>query len=182
MASIFVSHSKHDASIVNYFAKIFARTQLQAHLMELENMGNVYAGFRIADIIRSNWQEDTKAVVVLLGKSLENPPSPQYTHNWVNFEVGVAAGCKKPVWVFEGFNEFIKFPIPYVTDYCLYDLESIPHLQYIGETFTKLYVNNQVILPPRRIKCHLCNAEYNLWSNITCINCPVCRQHTCGSA
>ncbi|MDE1767498.1 MAG: hypothetical protein KGI27_14680, partial [Thaumarchaeota archaeon] len=103
---------------------MIARTKLQASFMELEDLEGEYAGSRISDIIRSNVQEDTNAVLVLLGKNLENPPSatPQYTHNWVNFEVGVAAGCKKPVWVFEDYDEFINFPIPYVTDYCRYNL------------------------------------------------------------
>jgi hypothetical protein len=148
--------------------------------MELENMDSVYGGSRIADIIRSDFQEDTDVVVVLLGKSLENPPSPQFTHNWVNFEVGVAAGCKKPVWVFEDYKEFINFPVPYVTDYCLYDLDSVEHIQFIGDRFKTLYINNVIINPPRKIKCHLCNAQYNFWSNQTVLNCPVCRKPTSG--
>ena len=184
MPSVFVSHSKNDEDRVNYFAKIFARIGLQAHFMELENIDNTYAGSRIADIIRSNsaLHEDTRAVVVLLGRSLENPLSPQYTHNWVNFEVGVSAGCRKPVWVFEQFTEFINFPVPYVTDYCLYEINSKDHLQFIGNHFKALYGNGQIVHPPRTIKCHLCNAIYNFWSNQQCIKCPVCRRDTCGSA
>ncbi|MDE1816924.1 MAG: hypothetical protein KGI11_10250, partial [Thaumarchaeota archaeon] len=83
MASVFVSHSKHDVDKVNYFSRMIARTKLQASFMELEDLEGEYAGSRISDIIRSNVQEDTNAVLVLLGKNLENPPSatPQYTHN-----------------------------------------------------------------------------------------------------
>lgn len=178
LPSVFVSHSKHDVDRVNYFAKIFARIGLQTHLMELEDIDNLYAGVRIANIIRSNSAvyEDTRAVLVLLGKSLEKPPDPQYTHNWVNYEVGVSAGCNKPVWVFEQFNEFINFPIPYVTNYCLYTLEDKGHAQIIGDYLKKLYVLNQILPSPHRIKCGVCNAEYNYWSNQANIHCPVCRQ------
>ena len=145
--------------------------------MELEDVDNLYAGVRIANIIRSNsaMYEDTRAVVVLLGRSLENPPSPQYTHNWVNYEVGVSAGCNKPVWVFEQFNEFINFPIPYVTNYCLYTLEDKGHAQFIGDRFKALYALRQNVNAPYRIQCAICHAEFNYWSTQANIHCPVCR-------
>ncbi len=177
--SIFISHSKHDKDLVDFFAKIFSRLKLAGNLMELEDMGGKYAGVRIADIIRSNYQENTRAVIVLLGKNLESPPSdtPQYTHNWVNFEVGVAAGCNKPVWVFEEMNKPIEFPIPYVTDYCQYELGNTEHLRQIGDFFTNLYLFNQQVKPVNIIKCQYCNASYNFWSqHITRMTCPVCRK------
>lgn len=179
-----MSHSKHDVDIVNYFAKIFARLKLQAHFMELEDLAGKYQGARISDIIRSNFVEDTKAVIVLLGENLEHPPTPtpQYTHNWVNFEVGVAAGSSKPVWVFEKFDEVIQFPIPYVTDYCQYHLGNVDELRGIADLLEKLYQHNLVVQPARILKCHLCQASFRQWNkNQTCINCPVCRQFTCGS-
>ncbi len=178
MVSVFVSHSKHDINAVNFFAKIFARIGLQAHFMEWEDLSNTYAGYRISDIIRSQWVEDTKAVIVLLGNNLLNPPNdkPQFTHNWVNFEVGVSAGCKKPVWVFENLTEFIQFPIPYVTDYCLYELDNSELLRNLGDIFKELYKNNTAIKPPRQVTCNNCHAKYNFWNlSITSFHCPVCR-------
>jgi hypothetical protein len=111
--SIFLSHSKHDEDIINYFSKAFGRVGIT--IMELENLNRRYAGVEISDSIRN----ECNAVAVLLGKKLANPPyeSRQYTNNWVNFEVGVASGSGKPVWVFESFGETIPFPIPHVTDY-----------------------------------------------------------------
>ena len=153
--------------------------------MELEDLAGKYQGARIADIICSKFVEDTSAVIVLLGRNLEHPPTPtpQYTHNWVNFEVGVASGSNKPVWVFEDYNEFINFPIPYVTDYCQYTLEDTEFLRKLGDLLENLYQRNLVVQPPRTMKCHLCNAVFRQWNqNQPCINCPVCRQHTCGSA
>lgn len=185
MGSVFVSHSKYDVDIVNYFAKVFARLKLQASFMELEDLAGKYQGARISEIIRSKFVEDTKAVIVLLGKNLERPPTPtpQYTHNWVNFEVGVASGSNKPVWVFEKFDEFIDFPIPYVTDYCQYTLEDTEQLRAIGNILETMYQNNTIVNPPRIVKCHLCNATYRQWnSSQPLIRCPVCRQPTMGSA
>ena len=144
-----------------------------------EEMGSKYPAERIADIIRSNFQENTKAVAVLLGRNLENPPtaSPQYTHNWVNFEVGIAAACNKPVWVFEDFKDFIQFPIPFVSDYCRYTLGDKNHLLNIGE-FLKTMVNSpQQFINRKKIRCTLCNANYKIWDSEKKLNCPVCRQN-----
>ena len=179
--SVFISHSKHDEQNIAFFAKILANIGLKGHFMEWEKLGTEYAGSRISDIIRSDVQENTDAVFVLLGKSLENPPieNRQYTHNWVNFEVGVASGCKKPVWVFENIQDFIKFPIPYVTDYCLYRLNDHEHIKIIGDFLKQKILLSSYVKPYHMIKCPYqnCNASYNLWNlGLQNINCPVCRQ------
>jgi len=179
VTTIFVSHSKHDVDIVNFIEKAIFNVGFTPKLMELEEMGSKYPALRIADIIRSNFQENTKAVAVLLGKNLENPPTatPQYTHNWVNFEVGVAASCNKPVWVFENFNDFIRFPIPFVTDYCRYNLGDKNHLLNIGEFLKTMVTLPQQYVNRKKIKCELCNAYYRIWDNEKNLNCPVCRQN-----
>jgi len=179
--SVFISHSKHDTEIVSFISKILANIGLKGHFMEWEKLENQYAGTRIADIIRSDVQENTDALFVLLGKSLENPPleNRQYTHNWVNFEVGVSAGCKKPVWVFENIQDFIKFPIPWVTDYIVYKLDDTEHLRSIGEILKQQILLSSNLQPHRVINCPYqnCNARYNLWTvGLFQINCPVCRQ------
>lgn len=178
--SIFVSHSRYDTESISFFAKIFARVGIIGRFMEWEKLDNEYAGLRIADIIRSDVIENTRAVLVLLGKNLKNPPTPtpQFTHNWVNFEVGVAAGCKKPVWVFEKLDEFIQFPIPYVTDYAKYRHEDIGHLRIIGDIL-KDKITNGLRRPPFTITCghKNCNGKYNFWNeDVKEFNCPVCRQ------
>jgi hypothetical protein len=87
MILIFVSHSKHDKGIVNNFVKAFSRVGLTPKLIELEDLDNKYAGYEISNTILN----ESNGVVVLLGKSLQFLPTStrQYTHNWVNFEVGM---------------------------------------------------------------------------------------------
>ena len=72
------------------------------------------AGVEITEYIRD---KETVAVFLLLGSNLQFPPPSArvYTHNWVIFEAGVAAGAGKPIWVFEDFKDNIKFPVPFVT-------------------------------------------------------------------
>ena len=179
VATIFVSHSKDDKDIVNYIEKVIFNVGLTPKLMELEEMGLKYPAQRIVDIIRSNYQENTRAVAVLLGENLANPPTatPQFTHNWVNFEVGVAAACNKPVWIFEEFNDFIQFPIPYVTDYCRYTLGDKNHLHNIGDFLRKMVNFPEQYRRQLQITCKLCNAYYRIWDSGKNLNCPVCRQN-----
>lgn len=184
MVSVFVSHSKSDGHLVAYFSKIFANIGLRAKFMEWETLEDKYAGYEIGRIIRAGFLSghDTAAVFVLLGSSLQNPPSstPEYTHNWVNFEVGVAAGSQKPVWVFEEFTEFIRFPIPFVTDYVQYTLEDTQHLRYLSDLFRSRILNPSQNRVPKdvQLRCPYkdCNAHYNYWSKADRIFCPVCRR------
>jgi hypothetical protein len=116
MVFVFVSHSKHDRQLVNFFSNIFADIGLRGMFYEWQIVPNDYAGRTITSIIRNR---ECAALFVLLGRNLQRPPTstPQFTHNWVSFEVGIAAGIGKPIWVFEEYNTEIKFPVPYVTDY-----------------------------------------------------------------
>ncbi len=178
--TVFVSHSKHDKAIKQYFSQIFAHIGLKAKYMEFENLDTKYAGKEIAQIIRGSFLgENISAVIVLLGRNVQFSPSSQYTHNWINFEVGVSAGLQKPVWVFEDFNEFIPFPIPFVTDYCQYVLDRDDDVKYIGQILEEIFVKfTRIIKPVAFLQCpHTnCNAQFNYWSGMKLINCPVCRQ------
>lgn len=183
MVSVFVSHSKHDSHIRKYFSEIFSDIGLRATFMELKNLTGKYAGQEISRMIRAGLLSghDTAAVFVLLGENLENPPDREFTHNWVTFEAGAAASCLKPVWVFEEFGKFIRYPIPFVTDYVLYTLDNVQHLQYLGPLFKQeiIYPSSaKRILPVFNVDCPYddCNASYKLWSKTTSINCPVCRR------
>lgn len=184
MVSVFVSHSKHDIHLRKYFSEIFTSIGLRAKFMEWEDLNGKYAGKEISWMIRSGFfsGHDTSAVIVLLGQNLERPPSntPQFTHNWITFEVGAAAGCLKPVWVFEENGKFTNFPVPYVTDYASYDIDSVEYLRYFGKLLGEQILNPSATktIPSQKITCPYtdCNAEFRFWNKAESINCPVCRR------
>ena len=112
---------------------------------------------------------------------MQRPPTstPHYTHNWVSFEVGVAAAYRKPIWVFEEFSSLVRFPVPYVTDYAQYTLQNLDHLQYYGSLFQdRIIQGTNRFAPVQRLPCEYtdCNAIYNCWSVAETFNCPVCRR------
>ena len=185
MPSVFISHSKGDVHLRKFFSEIFSGLELRAQFIEFEELSGKYAGHEISRMIRAGLLSghDTAAVFVLLGDSLERPATntPEFTHNWVAFEVGAAASCLKPVWVFEEYDKFIRFPIPYVTDYAQYRLDDISHLKYFRSVFKEyiLYPSRvKTVKPVDTIKCPYadCNANYVRWSSNNTINCPVCRR------
>jgi hypothetical protein len=120
-------------------------------------------------------------VFVLLGRSLQSPPSstPRYTHNWISYEVGLAAGCGKPVWVFEEFGSIILFPVPYVTDYAQYTIQNLKHVQYYADIFLDRIKNQTYKIPePLVFQCEYsdCSARCRCWSMAESFHCPVCRR------
>jgi hypothetical protein len=124
MANIFISHSKRDEATVAAFCNVFARTQHGAFLAEFE----AYAVPPWTQI--KNWVQQSSALFVLLSPHLQTTP---YTQNWVSYEVGLACALNKPVWVYEHWNNPVAFPIPYLTDYVMYNPASQEDLNAIRQ-------------------------------------------------
>ena len=122
MANIFISHSKRDAKTVAAFSNVFARTTIRAILAEFENY-LIPPWIQIKDYV-----QQSSALFVLLSPHLSGSP---FTQNWLSYEVGLACGMNKPVWVYEHLQNPVQFPIPYLTDYVLYDPSSREHLNAI---------------------------------------------------
>jgi len=58
----------------------------------------------------------------------DNVLTTEYTRNWVIFEIGLARQALKRVFVFERQGVPIPYPIPYVTDYMIFEPQSIQDL------------------------------------------------------
>ena len=122
MNQVFISHSKRDKDIRQYFDTVFASTNVKAVRMEFEELRTT-PSMEIRNRIN---QSD--ALFVLLGPNLT---FSQYTENWIGFEVGVATALNKPIWVMERFGDSVNFPIPHLTDYLLYEPKNDEHTKFI---------------------------------------------------
>ncbi|MGC1133578.1 MAG: hypothetical protein WA941_12205 [Nitrososphaeraceae archaeon] len=79
--------------------------------------------------------------------------------------------------VFEGYDDNVKFPIPYLNHYVRY-LQNDEHSDYIG-TILRYNMPVQRLRAPDEIQCPYsnCNAKYFYWSIRTnMMPCPACRQ------
>ena len=135
MAIIFISHSKRDENLVLNVKKI------------LENVGHspIIEEFIPAEKqlpvpyeeIRTNVEKCEFLFVFLTDNVVMTP----YTQNWVIYEVSLAAHSSKSVYVFERIGSPIPFPIPYLTDYALFDPDNtndILTLQQLTKNLGKL--------------------------------------------
>jgi hypothetical protein len=176
---IFVSHSKRDKDIRKSFNEVIGVAGLKPICMEFETLGS------------PQWQDIRNAIAtsettfLLLGPKVR---SSIHTQNWIAFEIGVSCAFGKDVWVFEQAGSKIKFPIPYLTDYLMYNLDNKSNFDYVREIIEG-YGRPQVILPtdvdqrtkrkiPRGIfvDCASCHSKYFLHNIIKQFCCPSCRQ------
>jgi hypothetical protein len=123
MAQVFVSHSKLDSDLVNFFNNAFFNTGVMPVFEEFEAIlgGTVTPSKVIGDIKSSN------AVFVVLSRNVHGIP---HTRDWVVWETGVANN--RDIWVFEPYSQLgsISIVIPYLRHYVIYDTVS-EHLAYI---------------------------------------------------
>jgi len=179
---IFVSHSRLDAAIRKEFSEVFAVARgAYPFYMEFEEFFPP-AWQKIRNEISSS-----QALFVLLGPNIR---STVHTQNWVAFEVGLACAFGKEVWVFEQTGSHIEFPIPYLTDYMLYDLKDKTHFEYVRKVING-YGKPIPILPlldnhrtkrdipiGMMVTCQYenCKSIYSLHTRTESFSCPSCRQ------
>lgn len=173
MTQIFISHSRRDEQIRNFFDSIFAGTNVRAVRVEFENFEDTPSNFIKDNIFAS------EALFVLLGPNVN---ISEFTVNWIGFEVGLAAAWNKEIWVFEQLNTRIPFPIPFLSDYVLYDLgdpSSRTYITGIVDAYNAIMpILRQLPQGFRDVTCDYpnCRMSYRLHAQINSFNCPACRQ------
>jgi len=114
LAQIFVSHSRKDSDIIDFFLRAFAGTKVKPHFEEFEK--EVPTGVSADKIARDI--QVSNAVFVLLSENVERLP---HTRDWINWECGVA--IQKEIWVFEPLWSLgkIRVVVPRFNHYTLFD-------------------------------------------------------------
>jgi len=118
MATIFISHSRRDEDLVTAMAKVLRNIGhtpiIEEFIPEEEKEPIPY------EEIRKNVNLSQYVFLFLT----DNIVATEYTHNWVAFEVGLAASTMRRLFVFERAGVPVPFPIPYLTDYMIFDADS----------------------------------------------------------
>lgn len=122
LANIFISHSRKDASLITsvhqFLVNVGHTPIIEEFLPESEKLSIPH------DEIQKNVYVSDAVFLFLT----DNVLATEYTRNWVVFEVGLARQASKRVFVFERQGVPIPYPIPYVTDYMIFDPQSISDL------------------------------------------------------
>jgi len=135
----FLSHSRKDERIVNSTFKICQRAKIKPNIAEFEEIERGKLGAEeIRDMI-----DRSELFFMFLSENVINDKDygkTIYTQNWINFELGCVYAQKKVkkklVYVFEPFTQ-LRFPIPYLDYYVLYDPNYDPHWNYIEEVIAQ---------------------------------------------
>lgn len=175
---VFVSHSQKDKDIRQQFSDVIAVAEVKPFYMEFERTYPP-SWFQIR-----NEMSSSAMVFLLLGPNIR---SSIHTQNWVAFEVGLACAFGRDVWVFEQGGSYIEFPVPYLTDYMIYDLDIREHFDYVRDLLEG-YKRPIPIFPllddprtkrniplGRAMSCGACGTNYALHTDVTSYNCPSCR-------
>ncbi len=119
MAKVFISHSRQDVELVSNVAAMLKNIGDEPLIMEYAPKGDetVPDSARIREYMRA-------ADHVMLFKT-DNAIRTDYTRNWIIFEVGLAAELNKRLFVLEGKGPPIEFPIPYLTDYMVFEPDRV---------------------------------------------------------
>jgi hypothetical protein len=140
MFYVFISHSKKDTELVEIINHNFRSMDVVPLFMEFAPESEppykkIEEHIKLSD-----------AVFLFL---TQNVVSSDYTKNWISFEVGLAKASNKPVFVIEDFNGKINFPVPYLTDYILYEptkIEDWTNLRKILQKLKRVVENNRSLL------------------------------------
>jgi hypothetical protein len=116
MDTVFITHSRHDAPILTHIHQLVQEAGVKPIFYQYDTNLTETAWQQILGAIKNS-----QALFVILSNNLS---SSAHTQNWVGVEVGIACALGRPVWVFEELHRQVSFPIPYLTDYVPYDLNS----------------------------------------------------------
>lgn len=132
MATIFISHSRRDKELVTAMAKVLRNIGhnpiIEEFIPEEEKESVPY------EEIRKNVGVSDYVFLFLT----DNIVTTEYTHNWVAFEVGLAASARKRLFAFERAGIPVPYPIPYLTDYMIFAADSTSDILDIQALSKKL--------------------------------------------
>lgn len=132
MGKLFISHSKRDKELVTAIAKVLRNIEhdpiIEEFIPEEEKENVPY------EEIRKNVNLSDYVFLFLT----DNIVSTEYTRNWVSFEVGLTASEHKRLFVFERYGVPVPYPIPYLTDYMIFDANNTSDILDIQELAKKL--------------------------------------------
>ena len=117
IGQIFISHSRKDKEIVNFFGTLFGSTRVKGVFKEIE-------GFRSDEEfqeIQNDIQKST-AIFILLSENVQNL---KHTRDWVVWESAIASTFGKEIWIFEPMESLGKIDVifPHLGHYLIYKFD-----------------------------------------------------------
>jgi len=126
IGQIFISHSRKDKEIVNFFGTLFGSTRVKGVFKEIE-------GFKSDEEYQEiqNDIQKSSAIFILLGENVQNL---KHTRDWVVWESAIASTIGKEIWIFEPMALLGKIDVifPHLDHYLIYKFNQ-DYQNYIRE-------------------------------------------------
>lgn len=146
MTNVFISHSKRDSELVNII--IHALRNIEVNPIVEEFIPDQEKHPIPYEEIRRNIKSCNALFLFLTDKVMMT----EHTKNWVIFEDGLALGTEKQVVLFERAGVPLEYPVPYFTDYMLFDknsMQDILKIQNISKRLRNYFsIEEKRTLPP----------------------------------
>jgi hypothetical protein len=174
LARILLSHSRGDEDILKFFLSIGKLASVEIKPVEFESI-QAPAWSYIRDLMSTS-----DAFFLLLGKNIIDRGI--YTQNWISFEVGLACEMattlRREVWVFEPRQHKVKFPVPFLNHYLLFDMNEKSHRNFIRAVIEAYKQDTFLRKIPRgvNVTCPHCEVSFSLHSDAKDFDCPACRR------
>lgn len=130
MSTIFISHSRRDEKLIRVMQRALANvsqgTIIEEFIPDGQKKDVPYDEIR-QNVAKSDW------MFLFL---TDNVVATEYTKNWIMYEVGLVSAGRKRLIVFERQGFPLPYPIPYVTDYMLFndgEVEDVLKIQALAK-------------------------------------------------
>ncbi len=187
-----MSHSRKDASVIQVFNEVFAKTGVKPIWMEYENWSQREDESNWSWISRHICMPNTVGVFVLLTRNVIDTNDSKRTlptQNWVAYEIGIAAAASKPVVIFK--EEDVDFPAPYLTNYLPYSVTKVltsDEKEWWGPDYAKIFKDGYMRTtrsiiedlktgrecPAPIYRCDNCLLSFHYHGTSSSFKCPCC--------
>ncbi|KKM20182.1 hypothetical protein LCGC14_1648040 [marine sediment metagenome] len=117
IGQIFISHSRKDKEIVNFFGTILGSTRVKGVFKEIE-------GFKSEEEFQEIQKDiqNSSAIFILLGENVQNL---YHTRDWVVWESAIASTSGTEIWIFEPLELLGKINVifPHLNHYLIYKFD-----------------------------------------------------------
>ena len=132
MTTVFISHSRRDRELIKSITSALTNVDITPIIEEFipEKKKEPVPYKEIRKKIRFS-----NAVFLFL---TDNIMMTEHTKNWIIFEDGIAAASGKQLFLFERKGIPLEYPVPYLTDYMIFDKKSMKDLLRIQSISKRL--------------------------------------------
>jgi hypothetical protein len=182
---IFLSHSKRDEESLRPIFDVLSKASLRTYQADFEEIGQ-----NPAETLKQKI-ENSRLLMVILGP---NAAELEHTKMWISWEVGVMTEVGNPIWVIEDINNQISLPVPYLTDYLLWNgkqkyqkwqFRNILESEYAASGSIRRRAREELkkeeekisdrdAREENKIQCIECGQRYRLRSHVNEFDCPAC--------